>query len=70
MRRPEFLRLVADGNTVVEGQAKRLVSFGSALATVEKILLNVVTNGEQVAAGSIRGRVYAVRTSNTPGQSS
>lgn len=42
----------------------------AALASMEKIRLNVVTNGEEVAAGSVRGGVLAVGTGNTPSERS
>ena len=38
-----------------------------ALAAVEEILLNVIANSEQGAAGCVGGSVYAVGTGNTLG---
>lgn len=41
--------------------------FFAALATIEQILLNIITDGEQRAAGSVRGCVHSVGAGNTPG---
>lgn len=51
-------------------QTQRLMGVLAALASMEKIRLNVVTNGEEVAAGSVRGGVLAVGTGNTPSERS
>ena len=50
----------ADG--VVEGEAERLVCLLAALAAVKKVLLEIVYDGEERAAGGVGRRVFAVRT--------
>ena len=57
-----------DTDGVVEGQTEGLVDFLAALAAIEQILLDVVTDGEQSAARRVGRRVHAVRASYTAGK--
>lgn len=50
-------------------QTERLVHVFAALAAVEEVLLDVVSDGEQVAASGVRGCVHTIGASNTPGDS-
>lgn len=49
-----------DRDGVVEGQAERLVCLGRAQTAMEEVLLQVLTDGEQLAACGIRCGVNAV----------
>lgn len=49
-----------NGNGVVERQAERLVRLGRAQTAVEQVLLQVLTDGEELAARRVRCGVDAV----------
>lgn len=49
-----------DGDTVVERQAKRFVRLSRAQTAVEQVLLEVLTDSEQLAARRVRRGVDAV----------
>ena len=58
-----------EGDGIVEGQTKCVVCFVTALV-VEQIVLKIVTDGEERAAGRICGGVHAVGASDTFGDGS
>lgn len=49
----------------MEGETEGLMCFVPTLSSVEQVLLQIVTNGEQAAAGSVGRGVYTVRACNT-----
>ena len=51
-----------DTDGVVEGQTEGLVNVLSALAAVEQVLLDVVADGEEGAAGRVVHHVDAIGT--------
>ena len=57
-----------DTDGVVEGQTKGLVDLLTALAAVEQVLLDVVANGEESAAGRVGRGVHAVGASDPAGE--
>ena len=48
----------------MEGQAEGLVNLLAALATIEEAFLDVLKDGEQRAARSVRRRVFAIGACN------
>lgn len=62
------LRLVTDGNGVVEDQTNGLVGLLATLASVEQILLNVISDGKQRAARRVNSGVLAVGAKSALGQ--
>lgn len=47
-------------------QTERLVNVFTALAVVEEVLLDIITDGEQRAASCVGGCVHSVGASDTP----
>ena len=56
----------ADG--VVEGQTEGLVDILAAFAAVEQVLLDVIADGEQIAARGVGRRVHAVGACHSAGK--
>ena len=55
-----------DTDGIVESETKGLVHILTALATIEEVLLQEVTNSEQVAASCVGRGVDTVGASNSP----
>ena len=55
-----------DGDGVVEGETEGLVGLVVTLGTAKHILVQVIANGEQGAAGSVRRGILAVGTCYAP----
>lgn len=60
-----YARFVADGDTVVEGQAQRLVGLSVAFATIEQVPLDVIADGEQGATSTVGHSVDTIGTKYT-----
>ena len=60
----EFAAL-GETNSIVEGQTKGLMGLFTTFATIEEVLLDIVTNGEQGTAGSVQRSVLAIGAGNT-----
>ena len=57
-----------DGDGVVERQAQGLVSLCVAQSAVEEVLLQVIADGEELAAGLVARSVDTVRAGDTARQ--
>ena len=48
-------------------QTEGFVDILTTFATIEKVFLDIVTDGEQITASSVGGCVNTIEASNTPG---
>lgn len=61
------LKSRGESDSVVEGQTECIVGDVVALAAVEEVLLQIVTNSKQGAAGCVDGTVHAIGAQCTLG---
>ena len=59
-----------EGNSIVEGETERIVGDVVALSTVEQVLLEVVADRKERAAGRIDSAVDAIGAQRTLGDGS